>query len=126
MSTEGERRKKVVILGSTGSIGTSALKVARQIPDRMEVVGLAAGRRVGELAAQVREFGVRNVAIADESLAGEWQWLAHGFTLGYCCVGKLYTLGAAPGWPQPCSRRRRATNTLGIEASRLSRSLSCW
>ena len=63
-------RKKVVILGSTGSIGTSALKVAREIPERMEVVGLAAGRRVEELAAQAREFGVRHLAIADESLAG--------------------------------------------------------
>ncbi len=62
-------RKKVVILGSTGSIGTSALKVAREIPERMEVVGLAAGRRVEELAAQAREFGVRHLAIADESLA---------------------------------------------------------
>ena len=65
------RRKKVVILGSTGSIGTSALKVARQIPERMEVVGLAAGRRVEELAAQAREFGVKHVAIADEGLAAE-------------------------------------------------------
>ncbi len=42
-------RKRVVILGSTGSIGTSALTVARQIPDRMEIVGLAAGTRVKEL-----------------------------------------------------------------------------
>ena len=35
-------KKRVVILGSTGSIGTSALKVARDIPERMEVVALAA------------------------------------------------------------------------------------
>ena len=56
MNDVGAKRRKVVILGSTGSIGTSALKVARQIPERMEVVGLAAGRRVEELAAQAREF----------------------------------------------------------------------
>ena len=37
------QKRRVVILGSTGSIGTSALKVARDIPDRMEIVGLAAG-----------------------------------------------------------------------------------
>jgi len=61
-------RKKVVILGSTGSIGTSALKVARDIPECMEVVGLAAGRRATELAEQAREFGVKHLAIADESL----------------------------------------------------------
>ena len=64
-------RKKVVILGSTGSIGTSALKVAREIPERMEVVGLAAGRRTEELADQAREFGVKHLAIADESLTDQ-------------------------------------------------------
>ena len=62
------RPRRVVILGSTGSIGTSALKVAREIPDYMEVVGLAAGSRADELAAQAREFGVKHLAIADESL----------------------------------------------------------
>ncbi|HAT19721.1 MAG TPA: 1-deoxy-D-xylulose-5-phosphate reductoisomerase, partial [Verrucomicrobiales bacterium] len=64
-------RKKVVILGSTGSIGTSALKVAREIPERMEVVGLAAGRRTEELVVQAREFGVKHLAIADESLTDQ-------------------------------------------------------
>jgi 1-deoxy-D-xylulose-5-phosphate reductoisomerase len=60
-------RKRVVILGSTGSIGTSALTVARQIPDRMEIVGLAAGTRVTELEEQAREFGVDHLCIADAS-----------------------------------------------------------
>ena len=36
------KRKRVVVLGATGSIGESAQKVARDIPDRMEIVGLAA------------------------------------------------------------------------------------
>lgn len=58
-------RKRVVILGSTGSIGTSALKVARDIPERMEVVGLAAHSSVDALAAQVHEFGVKDVCIFD-------------------------------------------------------------
>ena len=65
------KRKRVVILGSTGSIGTSALKVARDIPDRMEVVALAAHSSVGKLAEQAREFGVRNVCIFDESKVAE-------------------------------------------------------
>lgn len=60
-------RKRVVILGSTGSIGTSALKVARDIPERMEVVGLAAHSSVETLAAQVNEFGVKNVCLFDAS-----------------------------------------------------------
>ena len=46
------RANESSILGSTGSIGESALKVARDIPDRMEVVGLAAHRSVGELATR--------------------------------------------------------------------------
>lgn len=65
------KRKKVVILGSTGSIGTSALKVAQEIPDRMEVVGLAAANSVEALAQQVRETGVKHVAIYNESKEAE-------------------------------------------------------
>ena len=59
-------RKRVVILGSTGSIGTSSLKVAGDIPERMEVIGLAANCSVETIAAQVAETGVRHVALADE------------------------------------------------------------
>tara|TARA_R110002096_G_scaffold173997_7_gene349615 strand:+ start:3016 stop:4164 length:1149 start_codon:yes stop_codon:yes gene_type:complete len=64
-------RKKVVVLGSTGSIGDSACKVARDIPDRMELVGLAAHRSVEKINAQAREFGVDHVALVDESLASQ-------------------------------------------------------
>ena len=64
-------RKKVLILGSTGSIGTSALTVARQIPGRMEIVGLAAGSRVDDLEAQAREFGVTQLCLADQSRCPE-------------------------------------------------------
>jgi 1-deoxy-D-xylulose-5-phosphate reductoisomerase len=60
-------KKRVLILGSTGSIGTSALTVARQIPDRMEIVGLAAGTRVDDLENQAKEFGVKHLCLADNS-----------------------------------------------------------
>jgi len=60
-------RRRVVILGSTGSIGESALKVARQIPDRMEVVGLAAGKNAKRLAEQVAEFKPTAISIAKQS-----------------------------------------------------------
>jgi 1-deoxy-D-xylulose-5-phosphate reductoisomerase len=62
-------RRKVLLLGSTGSIGTSALKVARDIPERMEIVGLAAHSSVEALVAQVQETGVKQVALTDESAA---------------------------------------------------------
>jgi 1-deoxy-D-xylulose-5-phosphate reductoisomerase len=67
-------RKRVVILGSTGSIGESALKVARDIPERMEIVGLAAGRSAKALLAQAAEFRPRAVALYEtaemESIRG--------------------------------------------------------
>lgn len=55
--------KKIVLLGSTGSIGTSTLKVAKEIPERMEIVALAAANSVEVLAQQVHETGVKNVGI---------------------------------------------------------------
>lgn len=66
-------KKRVVILGSTGSIGTSALTVARQIPDRMEIVGLAAGTRVEDLEDQAKEFRVNHLCLADDSRSRELQ-----------------------------------------------------
>ncbi len=59
------RKKRVVLLGSTGSIGTSTLKVAAMLRDRIEIVALAAASSVEKLAQQVRETGVREVAIHD-------------------------------------------------------------
>jgi len=62
-------KKKVILLGSTGSIGTSALKVARDIPDRMEIVGLAAHRSATAVAEQAAEFNVTELAMWDERAA---------------------------------------------------------
>ena len=61
------RKRRVVLLGSTGSIGTSTLKVARELPDRIEIVGLAANQSIEKLAEQARETGVRHVALFDAS-----------------------------------------------------------
>lgn len=68
-SSTPPRRRKVLILGSTGSIGTSALKVARDIPERMEIVGLAAQRSVDALVAQVAETKVKHVCVTDTDAA---------------------------------------------------------
>jgi 1-deoxy-D-xylulose-5-phosphate reductoisomerase len=67
-----ERKKPIAIciLGSTGSIGSSALELVRSNPDQFEVVGLAAGRNAVKLAEQIREFKPRTAAIHDEK-AGE-------------------------------------------------------
>lgn len=62
---EGPPRKKVVVLGSTGSIGESSLKVARDLPDRIELIGLAANRSVDSLADQLNEFGIQQGCLYD-------------------------------------------------------------
>jgi 1-deoxy-D-xylulose-5-phosphate reductoisomerase len=65
-------RLRVLILGSTGSIGTQALEVIAANPDRFEVVGLAAGGGNPALLARQRvETGVTNVAVADERAAAQ-------------------------------------------------------
>ncbi|MFP5309030.1 MAG: 1-deoxy-D-xylulose-5-phosphate reductoisomerase [Actinomycetes bacterium] len=62
-------RRRVVLLGSTGSIGTQALDVVAAHPDRFEVVGLAAGSDDTTLVAQAREHGVADLALADADAA---------------------------------------------------------
>ena len=66
--------RDVVILGSTGSIGTQAIDVVRRNPDRFRVVGIAAGGAdVGLLARQALELGVEVVAVAKASAAQDLQ-----------------------------------------------------
>ena len=60
-------RKRVIILGATGSIGESALKVARDIPERMEIVGLAAKSNAQKLAAAANEVRPEAVCLVDET-----------------------------------------------------------
>ena len=65
------KRKRVVVLGATGSIGESAAKVARDIPERMEIVGLAANCNARKLAAQANELRPGAVCIVDEGKVDE-------------------------------------------------------
>jgi len=61
--------KKIVILGSTGSIGTQALEIVAA-SEELQVVGLATGSSWEQLLEQARQHGVPTVALADESAAG--------------------------------------------------------
>lgn len=61
--------RRVAVLGSTGSIGQSALQVIAQLEGRLEVAGLAASTRWQALAEQARATGARRVALADAGLA---------------------------------------------------------
>ena len=65
------KRKRVIVLGATGSIGESALKVAHDIPERMEIVGLAANRNGQKLAEQANRVRPKAVCLVDESKMGD-------------------------------------------------------
>jgi 1-deoxy-D-xylulose-5-phosphate reductoisomerase len=83
MGDDSVIRKRVVVLGSTGSIGISALKVAQDIPERMEIVGLAANKSVEAIGKQANETGVRHVALANEEKAVELRSVLGGeFNVG--------------------------------------------
>jgi 1-deoxy-D-xylulose-5-phosphate reductoisomerase len=88
--------RDVVILGSTGSIGTQALDLVRRNPDRFRVTALAAGGgNPALLARQAVEFGVPVVAVADESAAAS-------VTEAISQEGSLTRAGSAalPGFPE--------------------------
>jgi 1-deoxy-D-xylulose-5-phosphate reductoisomerase len=62
-------RQKILILGSTGSIGVSTLDVVAALGERFEVAGLSAGRNAERLREQVRALRPRHVALLDAALA---------------------------------------------------------
>jgi 1-deoxy-D-xylulose-5-phosphate reductoisomerase len=69
MENATTKRAPFLILGSTGSVGTQALDVAKRL--NFPVDGICAHRNVGAVEAQAREFGVRVCAMADEDAAKE-------------------------------------------------------
>ncbi len=96
--TDSPRKRRVVLLGSTGSIGCSTLKVARELPDEIEIIALAACGNVAKLAAQARETGVRHVALYDASKEAELRALLPSdvkIHLGAAGLDELATLANA-------------------------------
>jgi 1-deoxy-D-xylulose-5-phosphate reductoisomerase len=79
-SKAGDRRR-LIVLGSTGSIGVNALDVVAHLTSNglasLEVVGLAAGGNVGLLTEQARRFGVSHIAIADVEAAEAARGIDH-------------------------------------------------
>ncbi len=65
--------KNVVLLGSTGSIGTSTVKVAMDLPDRIRLIGLAAGNNSELLLEQTRQHRPDAICITDPAKAAELQ-----------------------------------------------------
>lgn len=73
MAGAAPQRRRVVILGSTGSIGVQTLQVVRSHPDRFEVLGLACGSNSELLFQQIREFRAPMACVRDlDPAAGAW------------------------------------------------------
>jgi 1-deoxy-D-xylulose-5-phosphate reductoisomerase len=80
---DGAAPRDVVILGSTGSIGTQALDIIRRNPDRFRVAALAAGGGNPDLLArQAAEFGAAAVAVATQAAAPELRAALHRYLSG--------------------------------------------
>jgi len=62
--------KKIVLLGSSGSIGENALRVVQALSPALKVVGLAVNRNYRRVLEQARQFNVKHVAVADTDMAG--------------------------------------------------------
>src|ERR1043166_957168 len=89
--------KNVVVLGSTGSIGTSTVKVAEDLPDRIRLLGLAAGNNLELLLEQARKHRPEATCITDPAKAQELR-----NSLGAACevfsgTGGLLKLATLPG-----------------------------
>lgn len=103
--------RDVVILGSTGSIGTQALEVIADAPDRFNVVGLAAGgSQIELLAQQAFDFDVAAVAVTDEDAAMD---------LHAALLAEANRRGRARPWPEVpgvFSGEDAATDIVGLPA----------
>ena len=70
--------KTIVILGSTGSIGTNTLDIVERFPEEFRVAGLTAGSNDEKLEAQIRRFKPRVVALSDAAAAARLQERCEG------------------------------------------------
>ncbi|WP_172582785.1 1-deoxy-D-xylulose-5-phosphate reductoisomerase [Subtercola boreus] len=84
--------RRVIILGSTGSIGVQALDVIRANPERFDVVGLAAGTNRAAMDAQATEFGVTDTALG----ADEAEQLVRGVEADVVLNGITGSVGLGP------------------------------
>ena len=89
--------KNVVLLGSTGSIGTSTIKVAEDLPDQVRLVGLAAGNNVELLIEQGRKHQPAALSINDPTKADELRRAFGHTTEVYCGSEGLLKLATMEG-----------------------------
>jgi 1-deoxy-D-xylulose-5-phosphate reductoisomerase len=88
--------KRVVLLGSTGSIGTSTVKVVEDVPDRLQLIGLAAGNNLELLLEQTRKHQPEIISISDPAKAKELGNLLGTSTQVFCGAEGLLKLATFP------------------------------
>ena len=88
--------KNVVLLGSTGSIGTSTVKVAEDLPDQIRLIGLAAGGNSDLLLEQTRKHQPAVISISDPAKAKELQNTLGASTQVFCGNEGLLKLATLP------------------------------
>ena len=84
--SSGRKRARVAVLGSTGSVGASALRVIERHPDRFEVAVLAANRSVDTLAAQAERHPSARVIVGDEEAYRRCDGVGEGWSSGRECL----------------------------------------
>src|SRR3954451_14907606 len=89
--------KNVVLLGSTGSIGTSTIKVANDLPDRIRLVGLAAGNNVELLLEQTRQHKPAMLSVSDPARAKQLQDVLGTSVQVFSGADGLIKLATMPG-----------------------------
>jgi 1-deoxy-D-xylulose-5-phosphate reductoisomerase len=109
----GSAPLRLVVLGSTGSIGRQALQVAKRFPDRVEVIALAANTSGALLAEQARAFRVRDVAVADATCAPSGDDLPAGAT----CGGGADAVAALASLPEADVVLNALVGAAGLRAS---------
>jgi len=70
--------KRLAILGSTGSIGSNALKIVSHYPERFKIIGLTAGRNINLLMKQIETFQPEVIAISDKATYDKFKDSFHG------------------------------------------------
>ena len=110
---------RLAILGSTGSIGRSALSVVAAHPDRLQVAVLAAGENAPLLADQVRTVRPEAVALASDTACGDLRGRIDGVDVELLPAGPDGLLAAAT-WPDVDVVLCASSGTAGLEASLLA------
>ncbi|HVU32444.1 MAG TPA: 1-deoxy-D-xylulose-5-phosphate reductoisomerase [Opitutaceae bacterium] len=108
-------RKRVVLLGATGSIGENTLRVIAAHPDKLELVGIAARANWEKTAAIARQFGVRQVGIFEDAACAAARRNAAAFPDGTRIVGGLAGLVELAQLPEADIVLVAVVGTTGLE-----------